>query len=56
MNWRTLLAAAQIAMQARTRLPLILFLFQLLKQFDRSLLNADDSDSSREQDRQVSSM
>ncbi len=46
MNLKTFLAAVQVAKQAGTKLPLVLFVFQLLKQFDRSLIKANDNDSS----------
>ena len=47
MNWKVLIAIAQIAMKARTRIPLILFIFELLRQFDRSLASAGPKKGAR---------
>ncbi len=51
MNWKALIAIAQIAMNAHTRFPTVHFIIALLKQFDRSIIHADNSNGPRQSGR-----
>ncbi|MDE2636005.1 MAG: hypothetical protein OXI30_06535 [Chloroflexota bacterium] len=42
MNWKVLIAVVQIANQARTRFRFIQVIIEILRQFDRSLVNIED--------------